>query len=76
MGVFGQQWAFRIMLAFSSGHFLNPPGAPQFYEYLEDLSSKFYNYREWELPPGATADVVRNDPTIFCLSGLAGQLNR
>ena len=64
------------MSAGSNGRFLNPQGALQVYENLEDLSSKFYNYRAWELPPGATADMVRNDPTITFSSGLTGQLNR
>ena len=64
------------MWAVSNGRFLNPHGALQFYEGLEDSSSKFYNYRGWELPPGATADMVQNDPTVTFSSGLAGQPNR
>ena len=64
------------MLAVSNGRFLNPQGAIQAYENLEDLSCKFYDYREWELHPGATADVVRNDPTNSFSPGVAGLPNR
>ena len=64
------------MLAARNGKFLNPRRGVQIYEKLDGLEPKFFNYQEWELPPGATADMVQGEPTISFSQELSGQLIR
>ena len=68
--------AFCATLAVSNGRFLNPQGGLHVYKNPEGPISKLRNSREWELPVGATADLLRNEPAISCSPGLAGRLNR
>ena len=68
--------AICAMLAVSNGRFLNPQGSFQAFERYDGPSAKFYNFKEWELPAGATADVAQNEPAISFPPGIAGRLNR
>ena len=67
---------FELMLTTSNGRFLNPHRALQIYESIEAPHTIYYNYDEWELPPGAHAHLVSGEPTISYPFEQSGQLNR
>ena len=64
------------MLVTSNGRFLNPNRALQIHDGIEAPHEIFYNYDEWELPPGASANMVQGGPTISFPLELSGQLTR
>ena len=64
------------MLVTSNGRFLNPFRALQVYEEIGAPNKLFCNFGEWELPVGATAEIVHGEPTISFPHELSGQLNR
>ena len=64
------------MLSTSNGRFLNPHRALQIYESIEAPHTTYYNYDEWELPPGAEAHMIGGEPTISYPFEQSGQLNR
>ena len=64
------------MIATSNGRFLNPQRALQIYEEIEAPHTLYYNYDEWELPPGAEAHMISGEPTISYPFKQSGQLNR
>ena len=64
------------MLATSNGRFVNPFRAVQVYEKIDNPNRKLYNFNEWELPTGATAEMFQGEPTISSPQELSGQLNR
>ena len=66
----------ELMLVTSNGRFLNPNRALQIYEGVEAPHEILYNYDEWELPPGASANMVQGEPTISFPFELSGQLTR
>ena len=64
------------MLATSNGRFVNPFRVAQVCEKLGNPGRKFYNFDEWELPQGASAEMAQGEPTISFPQELSGQLNR
>ena len=64
------------MLATSNGRFVNPFRAVRVYEKIDNPDRKLYNFNEWELPTGATAEMFQGEPTISSPQELSGQLNR
>ena len=64
------------MLAMSNGRLVNPFRAGQVREKIDKPDRKLRNFNEWELPTGATAEMVQGEPTISSPQELSGQLNR
>ena len=68
--------AICATLATSNGRFRNPQGTLRAFEIYDVPSAKFYYFKDWGIPAGATADVAQHDPAATFSPGLAGQLIR
>ena len=68
--------AICATLAISNSRFLNPQGTLQAFEFFAVPTAKFYNFKDWGIPAGATADIAQNEPAATFSPGLAGQLIR
>ena len=64
------------MLVTSNGRFLSPFRDLQVFGEIKAPNKLFYNSGEWELPIGASANMVQGVPTISFPFELSGQLAR
>ena len=66
----------ELMLVTSNGRFLNPFRDLQVYGDIKAPNKLFYNSGKWELPIGASANMVQGVPSISFPFELSGQLAR